>query len=255
MPGAGRGSIVGGMVRPPTFTLVHPDDVLVVDVITEGFDVRPNETGRRGADRFALHVPAGGRGLLTLRLPPQELLEGSRSIVTDPSEAVFEVTPDDPPIATTGEGILGAAHRLPRLATGGRPSTGTGPAPGAGRRRTLFDRPYVLHLRLAEWSLRLIQDTEAAGHDGPIGLWSTEVAADADERPTMVWFDVQRYRVASGPWSSGRSTGVRRRTARLPSSKNPVVVRARVSTPWATPSPSSCRTSTLMLATVSPASW
>jgi hypothetical protein len=212
------------MVRPQTFRLVRPDDLLVVDVVTQGFEVRPNEAGPRGSARFALHVPEGGAGRLTLRLPPQELVEdpadGGQAVTTGPCESVVAVGPDDPPIGTTADGILDAARRLPRLVAEAEP------ARDPERPGTRFDRPYVLRLRLPGRSLQLVQEAQPGGL---IGLWDAHVTVGGRTLP--VRFDVPGYRTASGPWSSSRSTAARRGAARLPSSKNPVVVRARVSTP------------------------
>jgi hypothetical protein len=74
----------------------------------------------------------------------------------------------------------------------------------------------------------------------------------APRRPSRIYWSAQR--AACGPcWRS--LTPARAVAARLPSSKNPVLVLARVMTAWAAPSPSSNRALVLRLMMVSQAWW
>jgi hypothetical protein len=157
---------------PTSFRLTRPDDHLVVDVTTSGLAAQPTSGGGRG---FALVLAPGATSAsITLRFPPQQLLEyasdagGDRDeqphpIFTDPSVVVLKITPADLPIPATVAGILEAARRLP-IQSGS----------------TTVDLPHLLRVRPDEGWSKLRHLPQATGKQGRFELWSSALVDRAD---------------------------------------------------------------------------
>jgi hypothetical protein len=202
-----------GVPWDPTFTLVRPDDLVVVDVTTELLEARPHN-GPRGSARFALHVvESAAAGFIRLGLQPLQVLEYAANedgdvtpagapIFTDRSEIVLLVAEDEGPIEASVAGILAAASRLP-IVVDDDPTS-----PDVDRPGTRLDLPYLLRLRPPDRELRLVHPAKVVSTNGRVGLWSSQLSlppGDAD--PTLrVTFD--RLAQASAPntgWATATS--------------------------------------------------